>query len=244
MPQSAVKNPTQFLIDAVQNSNKDAVRTAVQDLKTDINARDNNHLTVLHLAIQNRDYDMVVLLLSLGADPNAPDSIGDTPVFLAAGYGEAKILEKLIAHKGDADALNNYNTCALMRAAYHDHAECCEILLNHMKKLTIDHQDESNNTAVMWAVISGRTKALEVLLRHDPDLTLKDNQNRTAFGLASWFDMLDANNMMLDYQKNGVAAAAKAAFTAQKAAEKKARREAQTGSRLNRHAALRNYLRR
>lgn len=244
MLQSAVKNPAQFLIDAVRNSNKEAVRTAVQDLKTDINAFDNNHLTVLHLAIQNRDYDMVVLLLSLGADPNAPDSIGDTAVFLAAGYGEAKILEKLLEKNGNADALNDFNTCALMRAAHNDQAECCEILLKHMKKLTINHQDDSGETAVMTAVLSGRTKALEVLLLQDPDLTLTDNQNRTAFGVASWFDMLDANNMMIDYQKNNLAAAAKAVFAAQDEAAKKARRETQTDSRLSRHAALRNYLRR
>src|SRR5690606_21136314 len=167
-----------------------------------------------------------------------------TPVFLAAGYGETKILEKLIEKNGDADALNDFKTCALMRAAHHDQAECCEILLKHMKKLTINHQDASGETAVMTAVLSGRTKALEVLLLQDPDLTLTDNQNRTAFGVASWFDMLDANNMMIDYQKNNLAAAAKAAFAAQEAAAKKARRETQTDSRLSRHAALRNYLRR
>lgn len=243
MPQNAAQNPNQFFLDAVKTGKTENIATAMA-LGAKIDSPLDGDLTALHIAVQQRDYDMVVELLARGADPNKPDSLGDTPLFLAAGYGEAKILEKLIEKNGDADALNKNKSNALMRAAYHDHAECCEILLKHMKKLTIDHQDDSKNTAVMWAVISGRTQALEVLLRHNPDLSLKDGEDRTAFGVASWFDMLDANNMMIAHQKNNLVAAAKAAFTAQEAADKKARREAQTGSRKNRHAALRRYLRR
>jgi len=243
MPQNTGENPAQFFLDAVKSGSTSGVKAALQ-LGAQIDAAIEGDLTALHIAVQQRDYDMVVELLAQGADPNIPDSLGDTPLFLAAGYGEAKILTKLIEKNGDPDTLNSSKANALMRAAYHDHAECCEILLKHMKKLSIDHQDNSYSTAVMWAVISGRTKALEVLLRHNPDLSLKDGQNRTAFGVASWFDMLDANNMMIDHQKNSLAVAAKAAFSAQEAAEKQARNETQTSNRVNRHAALRNYLRR
>jgi len=213
-------------------------------MSQNIDAPIEGDLTALHIAVQNRDYDRVVELLALGANPNTPDSHGDTPLFLAAGYGEAKILTKLIEKNGDADALNDNKANALMRAAYHDHAECCEILLKHMKKLTIDHQDHSYSTAVMWAVISGRTNALEVLLQHAPDLNLKDGQNRTAFGVASTFCMMDANNLIIEHANRLKSEREAAARSANEAAAANTRREAQTNRRQNRHTALRNYLRR
>lgn len=190
------------LIDAAVDNDETVVRIALQS-GANIDAQDSAGLTALHHAIRNRDLDMVKLLLSENADPNIPDDHGDTALFLSAGYGLVDITKELLSANADPDMLNNHNSTALSRAAQHDHAACCELLLEKMTR-SIDHQDSSGTTAVMNATLSGRIRALGALLEHNPDLEKTDNSNRNVLQLASQFDMLDAYTYIVDHKK-GVA---------------------------------------
>lgn len=48
-------------------------------------------------------------LLKLGADPNIPDSDGNTPMHIACTYGYPKKVELLLAYGARADTVNNLN---------------------------------------------------------------------------------------------------------------------------------------
>ncbi|EHR3037119.1 MULTISPECIES: ankyrin repeat domain-containing protein [Enterobacterales] len=70
----------------------------------DIHERDKNELTPLHQAVGCGDVEAVKLLLGLGANPNAIDIYGRTPLFYTAfspKYNSRQLDEALIA--GNAD---------------------------------------------------------------------------------------------------------------------------------------------
>jgi catechol 2,3-dioxygenase-like lactoylglutathione lyase family enzyme len=60
-------------------------------------SRYESYRTPLHLAVLKNRADMVRLLLNLGADPLAKDSVGNTPLNLASARTDAAIAEMLVA---------------------------------------------------------------------------------------------------------------------------------------------------
>ena len=68
------------------------------------------------------------LLIAHGADANAEDSDGWTPMHYAAYCGHAEAVKFLIAHGADANAKNNNGMTPLHYAACRGHAEAVKIL--------------------------------------------------------------------------------------------------------------------
>jgi ankyrin repeat protein len=64
----------------------------------DVNARDSDGMTALHLAVLHKSRDFALLLLKHGADPNLPDARGSTPLQLLCS---ATPPEYTIAHSAD-----------------------------------------------------------------------------------------------------------------------------------------------
>ena len=61
---------------------------------------------MLCVAAQYGETDVVVALCRRGADTNAQDKNGNTPLSMAAHYGHESIVEKLIEFKADVDLEN------------------------------------------------------------------------------------------------------------------------------------------
>ena len=57
--------------------------------------------TLLHLATRRMNEKSVKMLLRIGADPNARNKIGRTPLHEAAISGSLKILQLLVEYGGD-----------------------------------------------------------------------------------------------------------------------------------------------
>src|ERR1043165_1542661 len=84
---AAVKNDVR-LIDAAKNSDAAAVRTYLKG-KPNVNIRYPDGSTALHWAAHRSDVDLVKLLIKAGADVNAADDLGTTPLELAGQTGNA-----------------------------------------------------------------------------------------------------------------------------------------------------------
>ena len=68
-------------------------------------------------------------LIAAGADVNAPDDTGMTPLMIAASQGHIGIAQLLIAAKADVNAVSEDKTTALMRAASANRGDAVSLLL-------------------------------------------------------------------------------------------------------------------
>jgi ankyrin repeat protein len=118
---------------AVDGENEAAVRKLIE-LGANINAVDEDQLSVLHLAVSAEDYyDSVVpiakLLLESGAMIEAKCPSGRTPLHTAADYLNERIIELLLDHGADIMARDNQGMTALHYAIKSGHLPSVVLLL-------------------------------------------------------------------------------------------------------------------
>ncbi|MBB6049898.1 ankyrin repeat domain-containing protein [Armatimonas rosea] len=121
------------------------------DSGTSPNSRDKNGSPLLFLAAQSGSAEAVQLLLERGADPSAatqpphfegfppePGTRGSTPLHTAAAHGFVAVMQLLIAHKADLDALAgraDSPETALTKAVQANEAAAVKLLLEHGAKV-------------------------------------------------------------------------------------------------------------
>ncbi|KXX66201.1 ankyrin repeat domain-containing protein [Marichromatium gracile] len=131
-------------------------------------------------------------LLSRTGRPDVRDSCDWTPLMKAALNGHAAVVERLLAAGATVDAEDKGGYTAMMLAASNNHAEIVEMLLQ--QGAMIDHQEQTKGwTALIWATTQGRTAAVETLLKHGADRTLKDFEGNTA---ADWARLNDKPDIL------------------------------------------------
>ncbi|PYS47539.1 MAG: hypothetical protein DMG13_27625 [Acidobacteria bacterium] len=95
--------PASDVADAAMNKNVQAVRSLLQQ-KADVNAPQTDGTTALHWAARWDDLEMAGALIRDGANAQAANRDGATPMFLATVNGSAAMIETLRnrAHDGGA----------------------------------------------------------------------------------------------------------------------------------------------
>ena len=91
-----------------------------KEKKNNISAKDNIEQTPLHIAASKytpHHYEIARLLIKNGADINAIDSIGETPIFWAVKANNIEMVKLLIENGSDVDHKNNTNNSILHYAA-------------------------------------------------------------------------------------------------------------------------------
>lgn len=99
-----------------------------------IDSTDNDGKTALHWAARSwqknpTQRQMIEFLVSKGADPNAKDKIGYTPLHAAADGGNVLVAEALIKAGARIDELTIYGRTPLHQAALRGHIEIVNLLL-------------------------------------------------------------------------------------------------------------------
>jgi ankyrin repeat protein len=93
--------------------------------------------------------DIVDLLLARGAEPNARNKSGATPLIVAALNNQAQIVQRLIVAGARIDDQNHQGWTALMYAAWKGHRDMVQLLLENGANPSV--RDKEEKTALMYA---------------------------------------------------------------------------------------------
>lgn len=142
----------EFLEAIKKKNDKDAL--AAIDKKVDINTVDSvSRESALHIVAGQRRVDWIAHLLSLGANINARDGKGQTPLQVAVNANFTAGAGYLIQHGARLDDSNNVGETPLITAVHNRNLELVKLLLK--AGANPDRADNSGRNARDYAVLDG-----------------------------------------------------------------------------------------
>ncbi|MHC4538349.1 MAG: ankyrin repeat domain-containing protein [Planctomycetota bacterium] len=152
----------------------------------DVNTRDEEGLTALHLAARQGRKDAVELLLAKGASINARLTgwPGWTPLHEAAAANQKEVAELLIAKRADINTDcaraggGRFGGTPLHEAAFEGHRDMVELLIS--KGADINAEQSGGLTPLDVAAFVGHTDVVELLIGRGADVNVRDRGGRTA----------------------------------------------------------------
>lgn len=133
--------------------------SAGADLEASDEHRDKR--TSLILAAAMGRFEAVKILLEAGANTNAQDAIGDSPLHWAARRGENQTALLLISHRAKLDMQNKYGETPLILAAAVGSKTIVKALLDANANRGLS--DEDGRTAKKWAEMNGYPEVVALL---------------------------------------------------------------------------------
>lgn len=140
--------------------------------------------TSLADCIRANDTRKITKALKSNGGINKADPEGDTPLMLAALYGNAETMRWMLKKGADPNGKNSEDETALMWAI-HD-LEKIKILLEH--EADINARTKSGNTALLLAAVgSSQFETVSFLLQNGADPLVKNKRNETPLIRAAIF---------------------------------------------------------
>ncbi|MFA9200527.1 MAG: ankyrin repeat domain-containing protein [Cypionkella sp.] len=144
----------QFLKAVRDRDGTEATKFLNEPGSTIIHSRDRTtNETALHIVVQRRDELWTKFLLERGANPNAADRNGVTPVTLAASLGFVEGVERLVKAGGRVDVPNAAGETPLIAAVHRRDTALVRLLLKH--GANADRPDNSGRSARDYATLMG-----------------------------------------------------------------------------------------
>lgn len=147
---------------AAREGKTDVCKYLVEELKLDVNAKDDDGETPLLHAARQGHTATAEFLTECGADPSIPSQLGATALHHSAGIGDTELLKFLISRGVDVDLQSDAGT-PLIWAAGHGQQDAVRILLEHHANPNIGTDDDV--TPLLSAVAAGSLQCLELLIQ-------------------------------------------------------------------------------
>ncbi|XP_059143882.1 serine/threonine-protein phosphatase 6 regulatory ankyrin repeat subunit B-like [Physella acuta] len=138
------------------------------------------------------------VLIQHGADVNARNFIGCSPLTYCTMYGSKSGVEKLLDKGARVDDKNNEGKAALHFAAvsYTDKQhDCVSAILRHGADVNIT--DSEGNTALILSVMNKNLQCIQKLLEYKPDLDVQNKIGVSALGLSAEHNKDDIVSLLL-----------------------------------------------
>ena len=119
----------------------------------------------LLVAVREDDVDAVKRLLQQGADINATDDTGNTPLINAARYGHLAIVRVLLDNGAKVDERNKLGTSALMMTIYQTYSPAQAMIVRLLleKGANMDFKNLKGETALDIATSLSRLTVTSIL---------------------------------------------------------------------------------
>jgi ankyrin repeat protein len=146
----------------------------------DVNAKNKEDDTPLHIAVKGDQVEIVKTLLNAKASTTATNKDGDKPLHIAAKNGNQKIVNLLLQKETSASVADKgyiYRT-PLHWAAIGNNQEVIKALIQKGDTHLIDQQDQDGRTALHLAASKDYVKMVDILLTNGADKNIKDKHGK------------------------------------------------------------------
>lgn len=187
------------LVDAAKGRNHEAVRSLLQQ-HVDVNTPQADGATALAWAAHWDDMETADLLIHAGANVNAANGYGVTPLSLACTNQSATMVEKLLKAGADPNGVPS-GTPVLMMAARTGNVDIVKSLLAHGADANAK-ESARGQTALMWAVAEKHPEVERLLIDHGADVHSHSTSGFTPLLFAAQQGDVDSARMLLDAGAN------------------------------------------
>lgn len=176
------------------------VLTEVYQLKNiDIDVRNNQGQTPLHLAVLKNMPEIAAYFLSLGANPNAKDHMGLSPFIAAAANGFSEMFDLICQYNPEVTQTNRFGGTALLPSSEKGFLRVVQLAIE--ADVPVNHVNKLGWSALLEAVVLGdegflyRDIILE-LLSANADKMIQDFDGKTAIDYAIEQEKHDMLNIL------------------------------------------------
>jgi ankyrin repeat protein len=193
---SPMPNSRATLLHAIQTKDSHAVERLLDD------GADSSDPSLLIRACLNGDEEIVRLLLLFGADANAADHNGYTPLYAATKTGLTEAVEMLMKYGADPNlSAGPDGETPLVVAADDHHFELVHLLLMYNADAGIIMG--SGNTPLIRVINKTiPAKIIELMLDYDTNANTKNREGTTALFAAIQSRRVDVMSILLDHGAN------------------------------------------
>jgi ankyrin repeat protein len=190
-----------MIVRAAQSASRVEVAQLVEQ-RVDIEAvHSSSGRTALAVASHCGNDDVVAILLHHGANTEARDLDGMTPLHLAASRGHYRVVQYLLQSHANVDAQESRNSRTPLRLASDGgHLDCCQLLLEYRAKVSA--RDKEFSTALHAAARIGDVEIVELLIKNGADFEAKDAKLMTAMHYAAHGDYDSVVDKLIFYKAN------------------------------------------
>ncbi|XP_065826130.1 transient receptor potential cation channel subfamily A member 1-like isoform X2 [Oscarella lobularis] len=166
-----------------------------------LKAKDPTGQTALHKAAIFNHVAVAKFLINKGANINATDDFGRTPLLLSAQAGSKDTMQYLLSQGADADRRDTNNRNFLHLAMMRENEPLAEFILTQLEfsvpQSLLDDQDALGLTPVHYASKAGCDGSLELMLKLGASRNPKDLKKSTPLHFAARFGRYNAARRLL-----------------------------------------------
>lgn len=190
---------TQDIHKAVRDGDIEKVKQLLEKDNELVKLRDINNDTPLHLACRAAHKEIVELLILNGADVNAKNDYGRSPLHLAwREKGSARISQILIENGADINLKNNFGETPLSVAVAVGNKDMLNVLIKNNVKVPIT--DEKGKELLHRAASNGLEEFVELMIERGADISTRNNNGGTLLHSAASGELAELIEKLI---KNG-----------------------------------------